>query len=281
VRIRRALSLAGFAVLGAAVVVLPAAASSETAPPAPAVAAEDVGEYTHRWQPPEVAAAPGGTVEFSNATGVPHGIHWVSGPGTPECGAGVPVGTTPAASSPKWSGSCTFAAAGTYRYYCTVHGAAMAGTVTVGTPGTPTTTPTGTGTGTTTGTSVPTGTAPGPGPGAPGATAPAASSALSALRLGSAQHGKVVHGSVTIASSAAGGTLTLVLQARLGGHRVQVGRLTRTYIAAGRQSFSIALSARARRALQAKSHLALLAKVSLTPPGGSTVTQSRTLALHR
>jgi plastocyanin len=277
VTIRGALVLASIAVLGAAVVVLPTVALSETTPPG--VVAENVGLYNHYWQPPSVTIEPGGSVEFSNPTGVAHGIRWFKTPaGAPACTAGVPVGTTETASGTMWQGTCTFAAAGTYTYYCTVHGAAMSGTITVGAPSS---TPTGTSTGPT-GTTVPTGTTPLPGAGPPtGAATPTAGSALSTLRLGSAQHGTAVRGSLTIASTAAGGTLTVVLQAKLGGHRVQVGRLTRAHIAAGRQSWSIALSAKARRALRARGHLALLANVSLTAPGGSPVTLTRTLALHR
>ncbi len=49
----------------------------------------------------------------------------------------MPVGTTPAASGTKWSGACTFTQAGTYTFFCTVHGSEMTGTITVNTGGTP------------------------------------------------------------------------------------------------------------------------------------------------
>jgi plastocyanin len=273
--IRKAFVLASVAVLGAAVVVLPTVALSETTPPS--VVAENVGE-SHYWRPPSVTIEPGGQIAFSNPTAVPHGIHWISTPaGAPACTAGVPVGTTEKDSGTKWAGTCTFTAAGTYSYYCTVHGAAMSGTITVGAPTTTTTAPTGsTGTGTT---SSPTGST--PTDGGPGGTTTPASAVLSALKLSSTHHGASVHGSLQVASAAAGGTLSVVLQAKLGGRRVQVGRFTRAYLAAGAQSWSIALSARARRALHAKRHLAVLAKVSLTPPGGTAVTLTRTVALHR
>jgi plastocyanin len=270
------LVLASIAVLGAAVVVLPTVALSETTPPG--VVAENVGLYNHYWQPPSVAIEPGGAVSFSNPTGVPHGIRWVKTPsGPPVCTAGVPVGTTETASGTNWQGTCTFTAGGTYSYYCTVHGAAMSGTITVGAPPPPT----GTGTGTSTPASTPTGTGTVPGAGAPVATAPPAGAAFSALRLGSAQHGTLVRGSLLVASNAAGGTLSVVLQAKLGAHRVQIGALTRSYVAAGRQSWSIALSAKARRALRAKRHLTVLAKFSLTAPGGAAVSVTRSLVLHR
>ncbi|HEX9482540.1 MAG TPA: plastocyanin/azurin family copper-binding protein [Solirubrobacteraceae bacterium] len=279
-RIRRALALAGMGVLGGAVVVLPGVAASETAPPG--VVAENAGIYSHHWTPPSVTINPGGAVEFSNPTEVAHGIKWVSTPGTtPVCAAGVPVGTTSAASGIHWKGTCSFATAGTYTYYCTVHGNAMSGTITVATT-TPETTP-GTTPGTTPSTtpstsSTPTTGAPGGATGPGAANSPAAE--LSALKLGPSGHGRSIHGSVLIAPAAAGGTLTIVLQARLGGHRVVVGRLTRARLSAGAQSWSVALSSRARRALHSKHRLPLSVKLSLTRPGGTAVSLTRTVTLH-
>ncbi|HEX4436263.1 MAG TPA: plastocyanin/azurin family copper-binding protein [Solirubrobacteraceae bacterium] len=263
------------ALLGAAFVVLPATAGSETTPPA--VVAQNVGLYTHYWTPPSVSVEPGGTVEFSNPTEVPHGVHWVGTPaGDPECTSGVPVGTTETASGTKWTGTCKFATAGTYTYYCTVHGASMSGKITVGTPSsTPTPTPP------TSPTTGPTGTTSAPitGAGDGTGTSPAAA-AISALKLGGVGHGGALHGSLQVSQTAAGGTLTIVLQARLGGHRVQVGRLRRSQVSAGSQSWTITLSARARHALHAKGRLALTAKVLLTPPTGADVSLTRTLTLH-
>jgi plastocyanin len=126
------------AVAGMLLAILPAVGSStETSP---TVKAEDTGLYTHAWAPNQVAVGTGGAITVSNATGTPHGVHWVGGPVTPVCGSGVPVGTTAAASSPTWTGTCTFAQAGTYTFYCTVHGPEMTETVTVSTPGAPTST---------------------------------------------------------------------------------------------------------------------------------------------
>jgi plastocyanin len=261
------------ALLGAAFAVLPAEAGSETTPPA--VVAQNVGLYTHYWTPPSVSVEPGGTVELSNPTEVPHGVHWVGTPaGEPECTSGVPVGATETASGTKWTGTCKFAAAGTYTYYCTVHGASMSGKITVGTPSPTPTTPT-TPTSPTTG---PTGTTSPPTTGG-GGTSPGAA-AISALKLGGAGHGGALHGSLQISQAAVGGTLTIVLQARLGGRRAQVGRLRRSRVSAGPQSWTIPLSARARHALHAKGRLALTAKVLLTPPTGAAVSLTRTLTLH-
>ncbi len=105
--------------------------------PSPTVDAVNGAPY-HSWSPASVEVGTGGAITIRNTTAIPHGVNWVGGPATPGCSAGVPVGTTAAASGTNWSGTCTFASAGTYTFYCTVHGAEMTGTVTVTTPGAPT-----------------------------------------------------------------------------------------------------------------------------------------------
>lgn len=140
---RRYLALAVLVGTGAAI--LPAAAGSETSP---TIKAENFGSgygygETHAWSPSQVTVATGGTVTLSNPTMVNHGVEWKSPPATPGCeeGAGkVPVGTSEAASGKEWSGKCKFTQPGTYTFWCTVHHAAMSGTITVKDPGTPTAT---------------------------------------------------------------------------------------------------------------------------------------------
>jgi plastocyanin len=274
VTIRKAAGLAAAAVLGAATVVLPAQAGSETTP---TVTAENVNATTHRWTPAEVTVAQDGNVEFSNPSETEHGIYWVSTPGgAPSCESAVPVGTSAAASGTKWKGDCTFAKAGTYTYYCTVHGPAMSGRITVSATGTTTSGPAPTTGATNTGTTPSGAPAPEAGGGSQGTAT--AGSVLSAVEL-SARRG-AVHGSLTVSSAAAGGTLTIVLRARLAGRTSVVGRLTRTYIDAGAQSWTVALDGRARRTLHRRHRLALAVKVTLTPPGGKAVTLSRALTLH-
>jgi plastocyanin len=126
------LTVAAAAFLG----LLPAVGSSSE--PSPTVDAVNVGVYTHYWSPEAVAVNTGGVITIRNTTTVPHGVHWISTPATPVCSSGVPVGTTEISSGKEWSGTCTFTHAGTYTFYCTVHGPAMSGTVTVTTPGAPT-----------------------------------------------------------------------------------------------------------------------------------------------
>jgi len=127
------------ALLGLAMVVLPAVAASETGAAIEAVNKPGgglYGEETHAWSPTAVTVSAGGTVTLSNRTAIEHGVHWVGGPEAPGC-SGIPVGTTSAARGANWSGTCTFAKPGTYTFYCTVHGPEMTGTITVKNPGTP------------------------------------------------------------------------------------------------------------------------------------------------
>jgi plastocyanin len=126
------------AVAGILLAILPAVGSS-TEPSATVDAVNNL-PYGHSWSPPTVAVSTGAGIAIRNQTTTPHGVHWVGGPATPVCSSGVPVGTTAAVSGAEWSGTCTFAQAGTYTFYCTVHGPEMTETVTVSTPGAPTST---------------------------------------------------------------------------------------------------------------------------------------------
>jgi plastocyanin len=273
---RRYLPLA--AVLGVAAAVLPAIASSETTPMIEAVN-EPATVYTaehHRWSPTQVAVMAGGVVTFSNATEVPHGVNWVGGPVKPNCeeGAGkVPVGTTPAASGAKWSGACTFSQAGTYTFYCTVHGPEMTGTVTVSAGGTTTTTTTTPSTTTTT-----TGPTPAPGVESPFAHAPS---------LGFVQRHGLVKGSLDISKAGAGERLEIDLFAQSASlakakhsARVRVGRFVRSSVRAGKLSFTVVLNARARHALKRHRRLALSVKITLTPLYGEALTVTRSVVEH-
>jgi plastocyanin len=96
------------------------------------------GLYAPYWSPTPANATEGGSITFDNASGYNHGIIWKSVPVTPQCeeGAGqVPVGTGKWSTS--WKGSCTFSQAGTYSFYCSYHGEAMSGSITVKAPSAP------------------------------------------------------------------------------------------------------------------------------------------------
>jgi plastocyanin len=86
------------------------------------------GTESLMWVPREVTVTPGGSVIFQDtSTSVPHGVVWETGdPSTPAC-SGVPVNK----GETNWKGSCTFAKAGIYKYFCFVHGPAMSGVVNV------------------------------------------------------------------------------------------------------------------------------------------------------
>jgi plastocyanin len=284
-RISSSARLAAAAALAAALLVLPARAASEAAP---TIEAEDPA---HLWKPPSATIEPGGRVVFANpSTSVPHGIHWVKVPSTPSCEPSVPVGTGFAQSATNWSGSCTFATAGTYVFYCTVHGAAMSGSITVGAggapPGEPPPTPTTT---TTTTTTPPPGTAPGgisgaPGSASGGAPAPGAPAALAALRLSAPRHGASVRGSLVVPAADAGGRLEVELfaaRSALAAGGVRVGQLERGSLAAGPLRFSLRPSARAQRALRRRGRLALTVLVRLAAPSGGAGEVSRRVPLHR
>jgi plastocyanin len=293
-RLRRGLLLGVVALLGAAVVVLPALAVEAN----PTIQAQNVTEGAttrHFWAPAAESIEPGGTVALSNPSATtPHGVEWVSTPGgvQPTC-TGVPVGTTVAASGTNWSGSCSFANAGVYTFYCTVHGPEMTGRITVGSDGVTTTTmTTGSTTQTQGSTPSPSVGASGPAPGAPapGAGSSAsllAGSASSALRLASTQHGHSVKGSLAVSQAGAGGTLAVTLLARSAalasaGHRqVQVGRTLRSSLRLGTTTFTVALSAKAKRALRLRGRLALTVRLVLTSPHGSSVTLTRAVVVRR
>jgi plastocyanin len=119
--------------LGAVLGVVPALALTGSEP---SVEAVNEGIYYHHWAPAEVAATPAQAVTFKNTTNVMHGIVWetANNPGTPTCGGTVPVGV--GHSGTNWSGTCTFPAEGAYKFYCSVHGREMSGTVYINSQGT-------------------------------------------------------------------------------------------------------------------------------------------------
>lgn len=261
------------ALLGAAVAVLPAIASSETSPTVEATNGNGPYGEPHAWSPSQVSVIAGAVVTFSNPTAVEHGVEWVSGPTKPTCSSGVPVGTTAASARPKWSGTCNFEQPGTYVFYCTVHGPEMTGTVVVSSTGTTTVTTT---TGTTTNTPP------------PSEESPLVGSAAQAVKIAKSQRGGSVHGSIDLSPGAVGSRLQVDLFARstaLTGAkrnvRVRVGHLLRSSVSAGRFTFSVPLNATARRALKRRRRLAVSVEVLLAPVTGKALSISRTVVEHR
>jgi plastocyanin len=269
--------------LGAATALLPALAGSETLPAIEAVNVGGTYGEEHRWSPAQLNVAVGATVSLSNPSDVNHGVYWVGGPAKPSCTPSVPVGFGAAVSGTKWSGSCTFATAGTYTFYCTVHGAAMTARVSVGEAATTTTS--------TTPTSYPpsgTGTGAYPPPGQAGTpVAPVPSVALlsgvasKALQLAPAVHGARIRGSVDLTAAAAGGSLEVDLLRRRGTQLLRIAQLHRSALHAGLLAFTLALDAGAARSLRSHHRVALIVRLVLRPAHGTTLRITRSLVLHR
>jgi plastocyanin len=241
--------------LGLALVLLPAAASSAE----PTIEATGGGPYY--WSPSSAQTAPGGTVTFKNPSGsVLHGVTWSGGPATPTC-SNVPIND----GKTSWTGSCTFAQAGTYSFYCSVHPTEMKGTITASSTGTGTNPPPPPGT-------------PGPQPGGP---------ALQVLNIAKSQRGNHVKGSVDVSQAGAGGRLQVDLFATRAmlfgpGHagKMRVGRLTRSSLSEGHVSFTVSLKGVARRALRREERLPLQVKVTVTPSEGNALRRTRAVILH-
>lgn len=212
------------------------------------------------WKPSAVNAAPGGTVAFRNPGNVvPHGVHWTGGPEKPSC-SGVPVdefGTS-------WSGTCSFAQAGTYTFVCTVHPEEMKGTITVSAGETPP--------------------PPTPSPGQPPA-AGAEGPVVQALYLARDQHGKTVRGAIVVSAAATGSDLAVELRAsraalgRRGKGTVRVGKVQRTLPGPGRLLFAVHLRPIAQQALSLRGHLSLRVKTTVNPPGAAATTRTRRVKL--
>jgi plastocyanin len=270
------------AVLGAAVVVLPAAAASE----APTVEATTMGCYLSYpcWTPTMVTIASGGVVKFANKSStLEQGVRWI-GSSAPSC-ENVPS----VSQKGTWEGSCTFNQPGSYKFDGTQLYSYSGEVVVTGTPAT-----------TTTGSTTTPAPAPMPsGPSGPSGASPEttptssanslfAGSPTAAVKLAAAQHGPSVHGSVEVSQGGSGGRLEVQLlstRASLASVRhpapVRVGRLVRSPLSAGAVSFMVPLDAKARHALHARHRLALSVKVLLTSAQGSVASVTRRVTVHR
>jgi plastocyanin len=284
VRLRSSLLFSAIGLLGAGTAVLPAIAASET----PTIKAYSYLGKNY-WSPPSATVGAGGAVNLGNTSGELHGVEWREGPESPIC-SGVPLGA--GNWSKEWSGSCTFAKAGTYIFWCTVHHSEMTGTITVNTAGTTTIA--------TTNTTTSTQPTPSPGPttttspstsgsgSALGAAAPSplAGAAGTAVTLASRQRGRAVHGAVAVSQAGTGGRLEVeLLAARVSlasatqPRTLRVGRIVRSALSAGTQRFSVPLATRARRALARHGRLPLRVKLVVRPVNGAAVTVLRSVLL--
>lgn len=211
------------------------------------------GSSGYSWSPSSVTVSTGGTVAFKNSSDVvPHGVRWTGGPEKPGCSSGVAVEQE----KTSWSGTCTFAQAGTYSFVCTVHPIEMKGTIAVGSTGEP--------------------------PPPPAEESPLRGPASRALKLAKSQRGSSVRGSIDLTQASAGGRLEVLLFMRKAGGSAgaRVGRLVRSPLGAGIRSFSVPLKSSARRALRSRGRLSLSAQVIVTPLGGTGLTLKRGVTLH-
>jgi plastocyanin len=243
VRVRRAL-LAVAVALGAGAAAVPVLAASG----APSFTAVDYAwAVTGSAKSTTVTIDPGGSVGFSYPTGRSfHNADFGTGPRPATCTqtAGEPSGWVPplphTPTGIGWSGSCTFATPGIYRFHCDEH-PFMTGTVVVQGP----------------------------------AGSPLAGRPSGAISIASRQRGTAVHGSVRLSRPAAGGSLEIDL--RLG--RRRVGRLTRTPLRAGTVRFAVALGPAAKRALRRSGRLSLSVTAIVRPPGRPSVSATRRVLL--
>ncbi len=219
-------------------------------------------ESGYSWRPSTASVGLGGTVAFRNTNStVPHGLTWTGGPAKPSC-AGVPI----EGEKTNWSGTCTFAQAGTYTFICPVHPTEMKGSISVSA------------------TEAPQGTTPPPGG---TAESPLQGTIPQALKLARRQRGTSVRGSVSLSPASAGGKFEALLFAKRaslstkGGKGMsQVGKFVSRSLYAGRLSFAVPLRGVARRALTRLEKLSLSVKLVVTPPGRAALTLKRGVVLH-
>jgi hypothetical protein len=101
---------------------------------------------------------------------------------------------------------------------------------------------------------------------------------LESLELASAQHGGVVHGSLVVSSAGSAGQLQIELLTK--GAAAPAGKFLRSSLQAGKLTFALTLSGKAKRTLKAHHRLALTVQIVLTPVHGSAVTITRGVVLH-
>ncbi|MGH2903971.1 MAG: hypothetical protein ACRDK7_10365 [Solirubrobacteraceae bacterium] len=186
----------------------------------------------------------------------------------------------PTSAMSGWEGKCTFATPGAYKFESPTLWFEYTKYEVVVEGSTPTAPPTGTTGG---GGSTPGSTAPSP---TPTGESPSGSPFSGAPTIHPSQRGTIVKGSLQIAKAGAGDRLEVDLLATTAslakaGHTTQVvGRFLRASVGTGKQSFSVKLNARARKALKRHHHLTLKVKITLTPPHGGATSVTRSVTVH-
>jgi hypothetical protein len=109
-------------------------------------------------------------------------------------------------------------------------------------------------------------------------TEPAPGPLFGSLKLTSTQHGAVVHGSLVVSSAGSEGQLQIELLTK--GAAAPLGKFLRSSLHAGKLTFSLALSAKAKHTLKTHHKLALTVKIVLTPKHGSAMTLTRSVVVR-
>ncbi|HEV7938207.1 MAG TPA: fibronectin type III domain-containing protein [Solirubrobacteraceae bacterium] len=104
-------------------------------------------------------------------------------------------------------------------------------------------------------------------------TEPAPSPPFGSVKLASTQHGGAVHGSLVVSSVGSEGQLQIELLTK--GATAPVGKLVRSSLHAGKLTFALPLTAKAKATLRRHRRLALTVKITLTPLHGAAVTITR------
>ncbi|HTC59439.1 MAG TPA: fibronectin type III domain-containing protein [Solirubrobacteraceae bacterium] len=107
---------------------------------------------------------------------------------------------------------------------------------------------------------------------------PASGPLFGSLKLASTQHGGVVHGSLVVSSAGSEGQLQIELLTK--GAAAPVGKLVRSSLHAGKLTFSLPLSAKAKHTLKAHHRLTLTVKIVLTPKHGAAMTLTRSVVVR-
>jgi plastocyanin len=282
------------AIAGGGLALLPTAAVAQ-APSTATYVAYDVtnNREEFRWQTvdgaTDVTIARGGTVTFTNGANRPHNVAFTESPADPSCQLSTDASPSappmPALAIRSWTGTCTFATPGAYRYICILHDA-MVGTITVDTaaapapqpspsPGGGTPTPPGPSGG---GTPPPTTTVPGAG------TTPVGLAA-EALGLAGRQTGSRVRASLLVRASDA--RVIAVVRARRADlglkrkkGRVEVAQLVRARVDAGRLDLTVRLRKGARKALRGKGTLVVQVRVTVAADGATERKWTRLVTLR-
>jgi hypothetical protein len=109
-------------------------------------------------------------------------------------------------------------------------------------------------------------------------TEPAPGPLFGSLKLTSTQHDTVVHGSLVVSSAGSEGQLQIELLTK--GAAAPLGKFLRSSLHAGKLTFSVGLSSKAKHTLKTHHKLTLTVKIVLTPKHGAAMTLTRSVVVR-